>query len=106
MQQLEILHKRNVFVFYTMSISLSIYIAAMMSGVFEYRNQYVAPAIISIVLLGAFFYLKTPPKIMRIILMIIWNITVLFYIFYIHLKPTYLLFLFLFFHYLLKCYIR
>ena len=69
MQQLEILHKRNVFVFYTMSISLSIYIAAMMIGVFEYRHQYAIPAIISIVLLGTLFYLKTPPTIMRIILM-------------------------------------
>lgn len=83
MQQPEILHKRNVFVFYTMSISLSIYIAAMIIGVFEYRHQYVVPAIISIVLLGIFFYLKTPPNIMRIILMIIWNITILFYICYI-----------------------
>ena len=89
MQQLEILHKRNLFVFYTMTISLSIYIAAMMSGVFEYRNQYVAPAIISIVLLGAFFYLKTPPKIMRIILMITWNITILFYICYIQHLATF-----------------
>ena len=89
MQQLEILHKRNLFVFYTMSISLSIYIAAMMIGVFEYRHQYAIPAIISIVLLGTLFYLKTPPKIMRIILMVTWNITILFYIFYIQHLSTF-----------------
>ena len=80
MQQLAILHKRNLFVFYTMSISLGIYIAAMMIGFFEYRHQYAVPAIISIVLLGTFFYLKTPPDMMRIILMVTWNIIILFYI--------------------------
>lgn len=89
MQQLEILHKQNLFVFYTMSISLSIYIAAMMIGVFEYSHHYVVPAIVSIVLLGALFYLKTPPNIIRIILMITWNITVLFYIYYIQHLATF-----------------
>ena len=89
MQQLEILHKRNLFVFYTMSTSLGIYIAAMIIGVFEYRYQYAVPAIISIVLLGIFFYLKTPPNIMRIILMITWNITILSYIFHIQHLATF-----------------
>ena len=89
MQQLEILHKRNLFVFYTMSISLIMYIAAMIMGVFEYRHQHAVPAIISTVLLGTLFYLKTPPNIMRIILMITWNITILFYICYIQHLATF-----------------
>lgn len=89
MQQLEILHKRNLFVFYTITISLGIYIATMMLGIFEYRPEYVVPSIICIILLGAFFYLKTPPKMMRIILVITWNITILFFIFYIQHLATF-----------------
>ena len=80
MQQLEILHKRNLFVFYTITISLGIYVATMILGIFEYRPEYVVPSIVCIVLLGTFFYLKTPPKRMRILLIVTWNITILSYI--------------------------
>ena len=80
MQQLEILHKRNLFIYYSITIGFAFYFAAVVAGLFECGYLlYVAIAII--LLLGILIWLKVPPRAMRVLLLVTWNALIVSVIF-------------------------
>ncbi len=72
MQQLEILHKRNLFIYYSITIGFIFYFAGVIAGLFE-SGYYPFVAIALLVLLGILFPLKIPPRAMRVVLLVTWN---------------------------------
>ena len=73
MQQLEILHKRNLFIYFSLTIVFSIYFITVIAGIFEYHHFYPFIAGIVIMLVGILFCFKIPPSIMRFILLSVWD---------------------------------
>lgn len=80
MQQLEILHKRNLFIYYSIAIGFIFYFAAVITGLFE-CGYYTYAAIAIIVLIGILFFLKIPPRAMRVVLLVTWNALIVSVIF-------------------------
>lgn len=78
MQQLEILHKRNLFFYYSLLISFSAYLIILLVGVFQNRYYYPYFVGVSVILLGLLFNLKISPRIIQVVLLTIWNINVVF----------------------------
>lgn len=78
MQQLEILHKRNLFIYFSMTIAFSIYFITIIAGIFEYSHYYPFVATASIALIGLLFFLKISPKVIRITLLCTWNFLIVF----------------------------
>ncbi|MEO4054287.1 PAS domain S-box protein [Solibacillus sp. CAU 1738] len=78
MQQLETLHKRNLFVFYSLLISLTIHMTAIAIGIYEYLYYYPMFAITIVIFIGAFFYFKVHPQKIQLILMVGWNVVIVF----------------------------
>lgn len=78
MQQLEILHKRNLFIYFSMTVAFSIYFITIIAGIFEYSHYYPFIALAFIVLIGILFWLKIRPTIMQWILLGSWNCLIVF----------------------------
>ncbi|MGM9949240.1 MAG: nitrogen regulation protein NR(II) [Lysinibacillus sp.] len=79
MQQLEILHKRNLFIYYSIAIGFIFYFAAVIAGLFE-CGYYPFAATAILVLMGILFCLQIPPKAMRFFLLVTWNALIVFVI--------------------------
>lgn len=73
MQQLEILHKRNLFIYFSMTVAFSIYFITIITGIFKYNHYYPFIAGAAIILVGILFRFKISPTVMRFILLITWN---------------------------------
>lgn len=80
MQQLEILHKRNLFFYYSLLILLCAYLAILLVGLFSYRYYYPYFAVLSLIILGLLFYLKINPRIIQVALLAVWNFNIILYV--------------------------
>ncbi|WP_332649627.1 two-component system sensor histidine kinase NtrB [Lysinibacillus sp. 54212] len=78
MQQLEILHKRNLFIYYSLLLSIAAYFIILLIGIIEYRYYYPHFAVLSIIFLGLLFYLKISPRIIQVALLTFWNFNIIF----------------------------
>ena len=78
MQQTEILHKRNLLIFYSLLVHLAIHMITIAIGLFTYRFHYPIFAICLAIFLGCLFYYKTNPRITQFSLIAGWNVFIVF----------------------------
>lgn len=78
MQQLEILHKRNLFIYFSMTVAFFNYFISILAGIFKYSHYYPFIALTAIVLIGILFCLKISPTAIQIILLSTWNGLIVF----------------------------
>src|SRR4051794_4991761 len=97
MQQTEILHKRNLLIFYSLLVSLAIHMITIAIGFFAYRFHYPIFAICLAIFLGCLFYYKANPRITQFSLIVGWNIIVVFLAF----QSEYIISLYWFFFFIL-----
>ncbi|MFF5996942.1 ATP-binding protein [Lysinibacillus sp. KU-BSD001] len=95
MQQLEVLHKRNLFIYYSMTISALLYMIALFSGWFWDHYHYPIVILAYLAVLGFLFFMKTSPKLMQMILISTWNVLTVFLVIQSHYVFTFYLFIFL-----------
>ncbi|WP_339197894.1 ATP-binding protein [Solibacillus sp. FSL R5-0449] len=76
MQQQEILNKRNLLMVITYFFSTLIFITVIATQLFKHPYSFLGISIGSCIMLIALYYLKTPPKVLQIILICTWHITV------------------------------
>ncbi len=78
MQQTEILQKRNLFIYYTFIISLMLYALSIYIGIFEYHVYFPIVLIGVALILGFLFYVRISPQIMRVCLLVVYNLITVF----------------------------
>ncbi len=74
MQQLEILHKRNLLIYYSLLVTITIYLITMGIGFFDYHYQFPLVSLFLMSFLGLLFYLKVKPNKLKWLLILSCNI--------------------------------
>ena len=80
MQQTELLHRRNLFIYYTLTVSLIIYALAIYFGPYSYKYHFPPITLGVTLLLGVLFYLKISPKTMCACILVCYNLAIIFLI--------------------------
>ena len=79
MQQHEILNKRNLLMVITYCLSTLIFTTVIVTQLFKHPYSFLVISIGSCIILIALYYLKTPPKVLQIILICTWHMIVFFF---------------------------
>lgn len=97
MQQLEIIHKRNLLIYYSLLVIITIYLITIGIGFFDYHYQFPLISIALISFLGLLFYFKVKPRVMKWLLILSCNIIAVLLV----IQCTHILSLFWFIYFLI-----